>query len=64
MSTVTTKKLCSGCRQELAVPEAFDPEYSNCRTYCCACCPDRRSSTCQKDALDKKNGKSFWDGFL
>lgn len=48
---------CFGCGIALAATDAFEPEYTNCRSYCCGCCPDSKQRVCQKDKLDKKNGR-------
>lgn len=51
--TNTQKKVycAAGCKLILTAPESF-PKGSYCAIYCCACCPDKNRSPCQKEVRD------------
>lgn len=49
-------KCSGGCGYELVAPNAF-PKESYCAKYCCGCCPDTKTSPCQKE----KVSGSFFD---
>jgi len=56
---------CAGCGREIEEAKIFDVEYTNCRSYCCGCCPSKngyRGESCQKDYIDRKKGKPV--GFM
>nr|MDO8088599.1 hypothetical protein [Candidatus Sigynarchaeum springense] len=44
-----THKCFGGCGLSITTVPAFNGLY--CNDYCCACCPDKRVSPCQKEQV-------------
>lgn len=57
--------VCLGCGREISDKEIFGIEYEHCRNHCCCCCPSKngyKGEACQKDWIDRKNGRPV--GFI